>query len=92
MIRLIYPVIIQDIESLQSAIKNKGIDVHGVSTFESKENPQTLVFVANTTSNAAKSAIDDEVRIAAKSLPPQPAPDPTKEEEEDVTDETRTLG
>lgn len=89
MIRLIYPVIIQDIETLQSAIKDKGIGVRGVSTFEDKDSPQTLVFVDNTTSDADKSTIDNEVRIAAKAPPPLPSPVPAKEE--DVIDETRVL-
>ena len=89
MIRLIYPVIIQDIEALQSAIKDKGIDVRGVSTFEDKDSPQTLVFVDDKTSEEDKSDIDNEIRIATKMPTPEPPPVPVKEE--DVTDEIRSL-
>lgn len=89
MIRLIYPIIIQDIEALQSSIKDKGIDVRGISTFADKDAPQTLVFVDDKTSEESKSEIDNQVLIAAKAPPPEPPPAPTKEE--DVTDEIRSL-
>ena len=90
MIRLIYPIVIQDIETLQSSIKDKGIAVRGVSTFADKDAPQTLVFVDDKTSEEDKLEIDNEVLIATKAISPEPVPAPTKEEE-DVTDEIRKL-
>ena len=92
MIKLIYPVIVADSEALLTILRNQNIVVEGISTIESPDTPQTLVFVANGTPDATKLQIDNEMRTTPKKpVPVKPPNGAPRVEEEIVTDEARDI-
>lgn len=90
MIKLIYDTIVADSEALQAALIDLSIPVIGISTIESPDTPQTLIFVEDETDDSQKLKIDDEVKLTLKKRDPI-APDTPAVKEEAVIDEPRKL-
>ena len=80
----------EDSDSLTTDLKNEGIIVTGISTIESVDNPQTLVFVPDNTTDKQKTIIDDIMRTALVKTASRPSDNPS-ETEETITDEARIL-
>ena len=92
MIKLIYPVIVADSEVFLAALKKQNIVIKGMSTIESPDVPQTLVFVADDMPNATKLQIDTEIKATPKKAAPvKPPKDAPVVKEEVVVDELRTI-
>ena len=91
MIQLTYDVIVDDIEALSTLLSEQQIDVKGISTVEDPDVPQTLIFVDDATTDAQKTSIDDEVRIANHKSPAVSRPDAGQDAEDVITVEPRKL-
>lgn len=90
MIKLIYTVVVADIETLSASLKQQMIDVAGISTIEDPDAPETIVFVVNSTTDEQKTIIDDEVRAAIHKSPTK-RQDTELTDEEPIIEEPRTL-
>lgn len=92
MIKLIYPVIVADNDMFLAALKKQNIVIKGMSTIESPDTPQTLIFVADDMSSATKLQIDNEIKATPKKpVPIKPPKDAPVVKEEVVTDEIRVI-
>lgn len=70
MIKLIYSVIVADIEALQTQLQNNGITVIGISTVEQWGAPETQIFVEDTITEPQKTVVDSLVGDADQKPPP----------------------
>ena len=89
MIKLIYSTIVADPEGLQAALIGMDIAVHGISTVESEETPETWVLVSDEVTEPEKLQIDGQVEIAVKK--PAPTSEDLPVNAEEIVEEVREL-
>lgn len=89
MIKIIYSTIVANPKELETTLIGMDIAVHGISTFESPDTPETWVFVPNETTESEKLQIDGQVQAAEKK--PAPIPEELPEEAEKINEEFRVL-
>lgn len=84
MLKIIYSVLIDNIDQTQNEILGLGIHLIGINV--SDVTSQTFVFVKNDVSNEDKERIDEQMRVTAKRDPSaaRPVPEPIVEEERTV--------
>lgn len=84
MLKIIYSVLIDNIDQTQNEILGLGINLIGINV--SDVTSQTFVFVKNDVSNEDKERIDEQMRVTAKRDPSAvaPVPEPIVEEERTV--------